>query len=418
MDRRSFSRHLLAGVGATALPRLARAGARPRVVVVGGGFGGATVARYLSLWDPGIDVVLLERQARFVSCPLSNLVLSGDRSLADNTFDYRGLEARGITRLRAEVQAVDPARREVLMAGAQRIGYDRLVLAPGIDFLWNTVAGLDETVAAERVPHAWKAGPQTELLRRQLEAMPEGGTFLLSIPRAPYRCPPGPYERASLVASYLSRHKPRARVLVLDANAEIVSKKGLFTRAWAELYAGRVEYVPNSTVVEVDAAAGTVRTDFDSFRADVLNVVPPHGAGAIARLAGVVNVDSRWVGIDPRTYESTAVPGIHVVGDATSAAPAPKSAHTANNQAKVCASAIIAALRGLEPNPAPVSANTCYSFVSPDEAVHVAAVYRYDPAKGALITAEGTAGVSRERSALEAGYAHAWARNIWQDTLS
>jgi sulfide dehydrogenase [flavocytochrome c] flavoprotein subunit len=292
------------------------------------------------------------------------------------------------------------------------------VLSPGIDFLWDTVAGMNETVAGSRVPHAWKAGPQTTLLRSQLEAMEDGGTYILSIPKGPYRCPPGPYERVSLVASYFKRSKPRSRVLVLDANPEIVSKKGLFMKAWSELYPGIVDYQANAAVVEVDPAAGVVRTDFDSHQGQVLNVIVPHGAGRIAHQAGVVNVDKRWAGIDFRTYESTAVPGIHVIGDATSAAPTPKSAHTANNQAKICASALIAALRGSEPTEVPVSANTCYSFVSPTEAVHVAAVYRYDPGKRALVTAEGTAGVSAARSEAEAAYARAWAENIWADALS
>jgi NADPH-dependent 2,4-dienoyl-CoA reductase/sulfur reductase-like enzyme len=420
MDRRSFTRFAAAGVG-TALIAGAPAvlaGARPRVVIIGGGFGGATLARYLRLWDPGIEVVLIERQRHFVSCPMSNLVLSGDRTLEQNTHGYEALARRGVTLLRSDVEAVDHARREVVLAGSQRVFYDRLVLSPGIDFLWDTVAGMNETVAGSRVPHAWKAGPQTTLLRSQLEAMEDGGTYILSIPKAPYRCPPGPYERVSLVASYFKRSKPRSRVLVLDANPEIVSKKGLFMKAWSELYPGIVDYQANAAVVEVDPAAGLVRTDFDSHQGQVLNVIVPHGAGRIAHQAGVVNVDKRWAGIDFRTYESTAVPGIHVIGDATSAAPTPKSAHTANNQAKICASALIAALRGSEPTEVPVSANTCYSFVSPTEAVHVAAVYRYDPGKRALVTAEGTAGVSATRSEAEAAYARAWAENIWADALS
>jgi NADH dehydrogenase FAD-containing subunit len=420
MDRRSFTGFMAAGVGTllSAGAPAVLAGARPRVVIIGGGFGGATLARYLRLWDPGIEVVLIERQRHFVSCPMSNLVLSGDRTLEQNVHGYEALARRGVTLLRADVETVDHARREVVLAGAQRVSYDRLVLSPGIDFLWETVAGMNETVAGSRVPHAWKAGPQTTLLRGQLEAMEDGGTYILSIPKGPYRCPPGPYERVSLVASYFKRSKPRSRVLVLDANPEIVSKKGLFMKAWSELYPGIVDYQANAAVVEVDPAAGVVRTDFDSHQGQVLNVIVPHGAGRIAHQAGVVNVDKRWAGIDFRTYESTAVPGIHVIGDATSAAPTPKSAHTANNQAKICASALIAALRGSEPTEVPVSANTCYSFVSPTEAVHVAAVYRYDPGKRALVTAEGTAGVSAARSEAEAAYARAWAENIWADALS
>ena len=419
MDRRRIGLGL---AGMAALPLLGRAPAvlgagRPHVVVVGAGFGGATVAKYLRLWDPGIDVTLVERRQHFVSCPMSNLVLSGDRTLDQNTFGFGGLTAHGITKIRADVSAVDADKREILIAGGQRIRYDRLVLSPGIDFLWDTVDGLDERIADEKVPHAWKAGNQTTLLRRQLEALPDGGVYLLSIPKSPYRCPPGPYERVSLIASYFKRHKPKSKILVLDANPEIVSKKGLFTKAWAELYPGMIDYQPNSAVTQVDVAARSVRTDFDTFQADVLNVVPPHGAGSIAHQAGVINVDRRWAGVDFQTYESTAVPGIHVLGDATSASPMPKSAHSANNQAKIAASAIIAGLRGNPPTAVPVSANTCYSFVSPSEAVHVAAVYRYDPGKKTIVTADGTLGVSAARNTAEALFALSWAENIWRDVL-
>lgn len=419
VDRRRFGLGLAA---LATLPLAARApavlaGARPHVVVVGAGFGGATLAKYIRLWDPGIDVTIVERNRSFVSCPMSNLVLSGDRGLAENTFGYAGLAAHGVARVRAEVTAIDADRREVVLDAGQRIAYDRLALSPGIDFLWDRIEGLDERLADQVVPHAWKAGSQTSLLRRQLEALPDGGRYLISIPASPYRCPPGPYERVSLIASYFLRHKPRCRIVVLDANPEIVSKKGLFLEAWSSLYPGMIDYHPNSAVVQVDATARTVQTDFDSFDADVLNIVPPQTAGAIAHRAGVVNVNGRWAGIDPRTYESLAVPGVHVIGDATSASPMPKSAHSANNQAKVAASAIIAALRGRSPTAAPVSANTCYSFVSPSEAVHVAAVYRYDPAKEALVTVDGTAGVSAARNPAEAILAAAWAQNIWRDTL-
>ena len=420
MNRRSFALAAasLAGTAWFGHAPAVLGAARPQVVVVGGGFGGATVARYLRLWDPGIDVTLIERQARFVSCPMSNLVLSGDRSLEQNTFGYQGLEKAGVTRIEAEVEAIEHDRREVVLTDGRRVPYDRLVLSPGIDFLWNSIAGLDETTSHEQIPHAWKAGPQTLLLRRQLEALQDGGAYLLSIPRTPYRCPPGPYERVSLIASYFKREKPRSKVIVLDANPEIVSKKGLFLKAWSELYPGIVDYHANSTVTEVDAAGRTVNTEFDTVKADVLNVIVPHAAGRIAHQAGVVTLDKRWVGVDFQTYESTAVPGIHVVGDATSASPAPKSAHTANNQAKIAASAIIAALRGQAPTAVPVSANTCYSFVSPTEAVHVAAVYRYDSARKALVTAEGTSGVSDKRNEAEARIALAWADNIWKDSFN
>jgi sulfide dehydrogenase [flavocytochrome c] flavoprotein subunit len=420
MDRRAFARVL---AGAAAIPFVGGAptvlaNARPKVVVIGAGFGGATAAKYIRLWDPGIDVTILERRHHFVSCPMSNLVLSGDRKLEQNTIGYEGLAAHGVVRIRADVTAVDHDKREVVIDTGQRVPYDRLVISPGIDFLWNTIEGLDERISDDKVPHAWKAGHQTTALRKQLEAMPDGGTYLLSIPRAPYRCPPGPYERASMIASYFSRHKPKSKVIVLDANPEIVSKKGLFTKAWAELYPGMVDYHPNSAVIQVDAGTKSVKTDFDTFEADVLNVVPPHGAGTIAHQAGVVSVDGRWAGVSFQTYESLVVPGIYVLGDSTSAAPAPKSAHTANNQAKVAASAIIASLRGEAPTAVPVSANTCYSFVSPTEAIHVAAVYRFDAAKKSLVTVDGTLGVSEKRNEAEATYALSWAENIWRDSFA
>jgi NADPH-dependent 2,4-dienoyl-CoA reductase/sulfur reductase-like enzyme len=421
MKRRDFLRHSAIAAAAAPLvgaPWIARAQSRPRVIVVGAGFGGAAAAKYLRLWDPGIDVVLIERGSHFVSCPMSNLVLSGDRTIAENTFTREGLDKYGITRIEAEVLGIEPVRRQVRLADGTALRYDRLVLSPGIDFRWGDIKGLSQADSEIEIPHAWKAGTQTVLLRRQLEAIPDGGVYVLTIPKAPYRCPPGPYERVSLIASWFRRERPRAKIVVLDANPEIVSKKGLFTQAWAELYPGMVEYVPGNAVVEVDVRTKTARTDFDAYRADVLNVIPPHGAGAIAHRAGVVTVDGRWAGVDFRTYESLAVPGVHVLGDATQAAPAPKSAHTANNQAKVAASAISALLSGHEPTSVPVSANTCYSFLSPSEAAHVAAVYRYDAAKKALVTVDGTAGVSKARNAVEVEYTKAWAENIWKDTLS
>lgn len=419
MNRRQFNLTLAALGAAPLATRVSPvfAQAAPRVVVVGGGFGGSTLARYLRLWDPGIDVTLIERQPQFISCPMSNLVLSGDRTIDQNVLTYDALERRGVKRVQAEVQAIDHAKREVVLASGDRLAYDRLVLSPGIDFIWGSIAGLDERTANELVPHAWKAGPQTTLLRKQLEALPDGGVYLLSIPKAPYRCPPGPYERVSLIASYFKRAKPKSKVIVLDANAEIVSKKGLFLKAWSDLYPGIVDYHANSAVLEVDARAGIAKAEFENYKADVLNIVPPHRAGQIAREAGVVSIDDKWVGVDFQTYESLKVPGIHVLGDATQAAPAPKSAHTANNQAKIAASALIALLRDKPLTPVPVSANTCYSFVSPAEAVHVAAVYRFDAAKKAIVAVEGTSGVSAQRNELEARYAHAWARSIWDDTL-
>ncbi len=418
MQRRRFLQLLAAGTLAGAAPALLHAApaARGRVIVVGGGYAGATAAKYLRLWGgPRLDIILIEPATRFVSCPLSNLVLGGSRQLGELTFGFAGLDRYAIRRLHAPVAGIDVERRRVRLPDGDELACDRLILAPGIDFIYDGLPALREHAAQERIPHAWKAGPQTVNLRRQLEAMPDGGVFVMSVPKAPYRCPPGPYERASQVAFYFSRAKPKSRVVVLDANPEIVSKKGLFTRVWAELYPGMVEYRANSEVVEVDVARREARTDFDALRADVLNVIPPQRAGLPAQWAGLNNVDARWCEVDFTTYESRLAPNVHVIGDAVSAA-LPKSAHMATSQAKVCASAVAALLAGQAPDAAPVFANTCYSFVSERLAMHVAHVYRYDAAKRAMLPAEG-GGVSEAPSEQEGHYAHWWAKNIWADVL-
>ncbi|WP_119152902.1 FCSD flavin-binding domain-containing protein [Caldimonas tepidiphila] len=429
MDNKLSRRRFVAGAGAAAL--LAGSGLAGcasgtssgrasigRVVVVGGGFGGATAAKYLRLWGGDIDVTLVERQASFVSCPISNLVLGGHRRMDDITLGYGGLERHGVKRVQGEAVAIDATARRVRLADGRRLPYDRLVLSPGIDFLFEQV-GLGSPAAQDRVLHAWKAGPQTLALRRQLEDMRDGGVFALTIPRAPYRCPPGPYERACMVASYLKAHKPRSKVLVLDANAEIQSKKGLFTRVFEQHYAGMIEYVPNSELRAVDAATRTAMLDFENVRADVLNVVPPQTAAALAHAAGVVDVNRRWVDVDWLTMESKAVPGIHVLGDAVAPAPTmPKSGHMANQHAKLAAAAIVRLLKGEAPNPQPVLMNTCYSFVTAQEAIHVASVHQYDAAKATVLPVPGAGGVSAASSALEGVYAQAWADNVWADMLA
>lgn len=417
MLRRDFLR--LAGAGALAglSPLPAAAGVQGRVVVVGGGYAGAAAAKYLRLWGGNrLDIVLVEPRAAFVSCPLSNLVLGGSLTLEDLTFGYGGLERRGIRRVQASVEAIDAERRQLRLSDGDRLGYDRLILAPGIDFVWPQLPMLEDPAAQEAIPHAWKAGPQTLALRRQLEAMPDGGVFVIGVPLMPYRCPPGPYERACQAAWYFKRHKPRSKVIVLDANPEIVSKKALFTRVWAEHYPGMVDYRPNSAVAEVDVAGRTALTEFERVQADVLNIIPPQSAGRLARDAGLANVNGRWCEVDFRSYASKIVPGIHIVGDAVSAA-LPKSAHMASSQAKVCASAVLAGLAGAEPDAAPVFSNTCYSFVSDRLAMHVAHVYRYDADKGVMLAAAG-GGVSEQASEQEGNYARSWAQNIWSDVLT
>lgn len=411
MKRRDFLK--LAGAAslagcATATP------SKARVVVVGGGFGGATAAKYIRLWDPSIDVVLVEREPAFISCPISNLVLAGYSSLQDISRSYDGLRRLGVQVVRDEVAAVDAARKTVRLGRGSEVSYERLVVSPGIDFMFSELAGFEAAMADGSVVHAWKAGPQTTVLRRQLEEMRDGGVYVLSIPLAPYRCPPGPYERASMVAAYFKQAKPRSKVLVLDANPDVTSKGGLFKRAWSELYPGIIEYRGNSRAVGVEGK--TVKLELEDVKGDVLNVVPPHRAGEIAAKAGLITTNNRWCDVDWRTMESKAVKGVHVLGDATLSAPAmPKSASMANNHAKIAAAAIVEQLNGRTPQPMKII-NTCYSFVAEKEAIRVSSVHEWDGTT--LSPVKGSGGVSAARTEAEATYAWNWARTIWADTLA
>ena len=414
MKRRDF----LIAAGAISLAGCATpAASKARVVVIGGGYGGATAAKYLRLWDPSIEVVMVERASEFVSCPISNLVLGGSRSIGELRRGYDGLRKHGVRVMQDEAIAVDAAKKVVRLERGGELSYDRLIVSPGVDFLFNEVEGYQ--AAQARILHAWKAGEQTVALRSQLETMKDGGVYVLSVPIAPYRCPPGPYERTCQVAHYFKQSKPRSKVLVLDANPDVTSKGPLFKRAWEDLYKGIVEYRPNAKVVAVDGGAMTVRTDFDTIKGDVLNVVPPHRAGDIAVKAGLITHNNRWCDVDWRTCESKAVKGVHVLGDATlSATGMPKSGHMANSQAKVAAAAVIALLNGREPNPSPVMNNTCYSFVSDKEVIHVASVHQWDAGQGSIIPVKGSGGVSSARSELEGQYAWSWAQNIWADMFA
>jgi sulfite dehydrogenase len=391
---------------------------KARVVVIGGGFGGATAAKYIRHWDPSIEVVLVERDASFVSCPISNLVLAGYSSMQDITHGRDGLSRHGVQLVRDEVVAIDAAKNSVRLARGGDISYERLIVSPGIDFLFGDVQGYQEAMQAGAVLHAWKAGPQTAALRRQLEQMRDGGVCVLSIPLAPYRCPPGPYERASMIAAYLKQAKPRSKLLVLDANPDVTSKAGLFKRAWADLYKNQIEYRGNSRAVGVDAKTMTVKLELEDVKGDVLNVVPPHRAGDIATKSGLVTTNNRWCDVDWRTMESKAVKGVHVLGDATLSAPAmPKSASMANNHAKIAAAAVVDLLNGRTPEPVKII-NTCYSFVSQKEAIRVSSVHQWEPGQGTLIAVKGSGGVSAARSEAEATYAWNWARTIWADSLA
>jgi NADPH-dependent 2,4-dienoyl-CoA reductase/sulfur reductase-like enzyme len=396
-----------------------------RVVVVGGGIGGSTAARYLRLWSGHtLDVVLVDPQADFVSCPLSNLVLGGFTSMDALTRPMATLDAIGVRRIQDIVTHIDTDRRLVLLSRGDPLRYDHLIVSPGIDLDWDSVQGLASAHASGQILQAWKAGPETLALRRQLEAMPDGGVFALTIPEAPYRCPPGPYERASVVAAWMKKAKPRSKLLVLDANPDITSKAALFRRVWAERYAGLLEYRPLHKAVAVETAGaragGTVRFELQSAeRADVLNVLPAMRAGAIARSAGLVGAGTgRWCPVDYRTFESTLAPKVHVIGDALQVAPAmPKSGHMANAHAKVAAAAILSQLADVAPDESPMLTNTCYSHVDGAQVIHVASVHRYLAQERTYRVVPGSGGVSEGPSELESRYAWHWARTLWQDML-
>jgi len=416
-DRRDFLK-LTGAAAALAAAGCASTSPKARVVVIGGGFGGATAAKYIRMWDPSIEVVMVERADSFISCPLSNLVLAGSKSMGDITHRHDSLQRHGVQVVRDEATAVDAAKRVVRLARGGDLAYDRLIVAPGIDFMFNELPAYQSAMSAGRVLHAWKAGEQTVALRRQLEQMKDGGVYVLSVPLAPYRCPPGPYERASLVAGYFKKAKPRSKVLVLDANPDVTSKGPLFKKAWADLYKGILEYRGNAKAIDVDVRTGSVKLEVEDVKGDVLNVVPPQRAGDIAVKAGLITANNRWCGIDWRTMESTAVKGVHVLGDATLSAPLmPKSGSMANQHAKLCAAAVIALINGQQPDAGPKIANTCYSYVSDNEAIHVASVHTWNEKDKTLTTVPGSGGVSSARSELEGAYAWAWAVNIWQDVL-
>jgi len=418
-------RQLMQGLGLAAVATMSGcaslSGARPQVLVVGAGWGGSTVAKYVRmLSDQRVDVTLVEPNEAFVSCPISNLVLSGRRQLADITHRYDQLVQRhGVRLVRGRVEAVDPVQRRVRLADGSTLAYDRLVLAPGVDMMWDGVQGLQAAHAQGRILHGWKAGPETVALRRQLQAMRDGGTYAIVIPEAPYRCPPGPYERASVIAAYFKREKPRSKVLILDANPDVTSKGPLFKKAWAEVYGPMLEYRSQHKAVAVDAATNTVKFEIqDDVRADVLNVLPPMRAGDIAVKTGLANANARWCHVNFLNFESTVAPHVHVIGDSIQIAQGmPKSGHMANSHAKVCAAALVADLTGLPVNPHPMLTNVCMSFVDDEHVIHVASVHEYVPTQKTFRTIGGSGGVSDVRSDLEAVYTQGWARNIWSDML-
>lgn len=408
--RREFVGTAAVGAMSLAIARPAVAQSAARVVVIGGGFGGASCARALKQLDPSVQVTLVEQNPTFTACPFSNDVIAGDRSIKQQQFGYEKIASGGVTVVAQAATKVDPTARTVTVADGATLSYDRLVLAPGVDLRFDALPGYDEA-ASEKMPHAWKAGEQTLLLRRQLEAMEDGGVVAIAVPANPYRCPPGPYERASLIAHYLKTRKPRSKLIILDAK-DAFSKQHLFENAWKELYPGLIERVSLSQggkVTSVDPSTNTLTTDFGKHTVQVANVIPPQRAGRIAEIAGATD-KSGWCSIDPVTFESKQLSNVHIIGDACIAGGMPKSAFSANAQAKACAEAVATLLAGNTPA-APKLINTCYSLAAPDYGISVAGVYQ--PKNGLLADIEGAGGISpldaphefREREAL---YARSW----------
>jgi sulfide dehydrogenase [flavocytochrome c] flavoprotein chain len=418
MTRRRFLRTSAGGLGLGALaagcaapmtgdiaPRSGR-----RVVVIGGGWGGASAAKYLRLSDPSIEVLLLEPSNRFVSCPFSNLVLSGVRTMESLTRDYQGLRRHGVKLMHREATAIEPDTKRVRI-GEGYLQYDRLIVAPGIEFQWEQVEGLAQ--AKDTVLHAWKAGPQTVELAKQLQSIADGGVFVLTVPPVAYRCPPGPYERACQVAWYLKTKKPRSKLIVLDANQNVVSKTGLFRGVWAKDYPN-LDYRPSSKVVKVDPGAREVQTEIgDKVKYDVLNLIPPQRAGTIAVQADLVGADKRWCEVNHLTYESVKAKNVHVIGDSTIGLPVPKSGNVANNMGKVCAIAVTHLLNGKQPPPM-APGNTCYSWVNDREAIAVVNSYRIADGKVVQIEQKLTPGPSAQWGQNAVG----WATSIWNDMLA
>ena len=404
--------------GTLAAPQIAR-GATPRIVVIGGGFGGATAAKYLKLADRSLSVTLIERDTRFITCPFSNYVLAGFRRMEQLTQSYDALGKRhGVSVLRGDAIGVDSSRKSVTLAGGGKLPYDRLIVAPGIDMNFTAIPGFDAKTA-ERLPHAWKAGAQTLLLRRQLEAMKDGGTFILCAPANPFRCPPGPYERVSVIAWHLKNKKPKSKILILDAK-DAFSKQGLFQAAWEAEYPGMITWIAGKDggiVESVDAKAMSVKAGFGNEKGDVINVIPPQSAGRIARVAGLADARG-WCPVDPMSFASTRVPDVFVIGDAAIAGAMPKSGSSANAQAKVAAAAVIASLAFKTPE-TPALLNICYSLVNPDYGISVTDVYRATPQ--GITPTPNSGGVSAARASaadrkLEAEYTQAWYRAITADS--
>jgi sulfide dehydrogenase [flavocytochrome c] flavoprotein subunit len=405
-------------------PTLALAN-NPRVVIVGGGVGGSTAAKYLRKLNPNVKVTLIEAKKQYTSCFMSNEVLSGDRTIDSITFDYEGLKRHGVEIVIDKVTAIEPDKKQVVTVHSGSFGYDACIVSPGVDFKWDAIEGYDAEVA-ETIPHAWFAGPQTVTLRKQIESMPEGGKVIIVAPPNPYKCPPGPYERAAQIAMYCKHHKPKAKILILDPK-DAFSKQGLFKQGWSQLYGfgtenAMIEWVGaagGGTVKELDPSTNTLQAEIEEFTADVINIIPPQKAGKVAFASNLVEGD--WCPVNKRTFESTLHPDIYVLGDASSAAKMPKSAYAANSQAKVAAAAIVAKFNGADPGD-PTFVNTCYSILGEAHGISVAAVYTLDEASNTILPVKGAGGLSpmdasAEQRKREVSYAHSWFKNVINDML-
>ncbi len=425
-SRRDFMKASATAAAVAGFPAIAL-GAGKKVVVVGGGTGGATAAKYIRMLDPSVEVTLIEQNKHYFTCYMSNEVLSGDRGMDDIKHGYEGLKKHGVNVVHDTVTAIDPAKKMVMTKGGGKFAYDRAVLSPGIDFKWETIEGYDAKVA-EKIPHAYKAGPQTANLRKQLVDMKDGGTVIIAPPPNPFRCPPGPYERASQIAMYLKAKKPKSKIIILDPKPKF-SKFGLFKQGWKDLYGfgsansliewhGTTETEVNG-VAEVDAAAMTVTTgSLNTVKGDVINVIPAQKAGKVAFMAGVTEGD--WCPVNKKTFESTKQKNIHVIGDASVASKMPKSGYSANSQAKVCAAAVVGMLAGKADGGTPSYVNTCYSIVGKDYGISVAAVYRLNEAEDLIAPVKGAGGLtpmdaSAEARRREVEYAYSWYNNITAD---
>jgi sulfide dehydrogenase [flavocytochrome c] flavoprotein subunit len=423
ISRREFSKLLISGMAVAAFGAFGGAipafASKNRVVIIGGGFGGASAAKYLKKLDPSLLVTLVEPKASYVTCPFSNWVLGGMKTIPEITQTYNVLASRyGVHVVPDSAISIDHVKSSVTLKSGKVLLYDRLVVSPGIDFRWGTIDGYSQAVAESRMPHAWQAGSQTKLLHRQLLDMKDGGTVVICPPANPFRCPPGPYERASLIAHYLKERKPRSKIIILDPK-EKFSKQALFRKGWDRLYPGMIEWrgaIAGGKVLGVDAASMSVMTDLGPVRGDVINVIPSQKAGQIAFDAGLSDAGG-WCPVNPLSFESTLRPGIHVIGDACQAGPMPKSGFAASSQGKVAAAAIVRLLRGLEPAP-PSLVNTCYSLIGPNYGVSVAGVYRLS--SEGIVEIPGSGGLTPidagdDQLEQEALFAQGWYKNIVRD---